>query len=80
MEMMKDNPCDKIDVGAPFAGFVVAAEVLDHEEDVRYSTCCWSMVMTTQAWTVNSIGKVMVVTSNLMMELTDIDSKLLLMS
>ena len=35
---MKEDPREELDVGAPSAGFVVAAEVLDHGNDVRYVT------------------------------------------
>ena len=73
---MKEDPREELDVGAPSAGFVVTEEVLDHKKDVRYLTCCWLMVLITQAWTVKPIWKMMVVTLDSMMELTVVDLKL----
>ena len=49
MKMVKGALRDEIDAGAPSAGFVILAEVLDHEEDVRVLTCWWSMIRTAHA-------------------------------
>ena len=72
--MMKEDPRDEIDVGAPSAGFGVAAEVLDHEKDERFSTCWCVMELTAQAWSLKPIGKMM---SDAMMELSVVDLILL---
>ena len=71
---MKDDPRYEIDVGAPSAGFGVAAEVLDHETDERFLTWWCVMELTTQAWSVMSMEKMM---SYSMMELSVVDLKLL---
>ena len=53
--MVKDDPRYEIDVDVPSAGFVVAVEVLDHEKDVKFSTCGCVIELT--------IGKMMEVMS-----------------
>ena len=72
--MMKDDPRYEIVVGAPSAGFGAAAEVLDHEKDERFLTCWCVMKLTTQAWSVKPIEKMM---SDSMMELSVVDLILL---
>ena len=72
--MMKEDPRYDIDVVAPSAGFGVAAEVLDHEKDDRFLTCWCVMGLTTQAWSVKPIEKMM---SYSMMELSVVDLILL---
>ena len=72
--MVKDDPRYEIDVGAPSAGFGVAAVVLDHKKDERFLTCWCVTELTTQAWSVKPIGKMR---SDSMMELRVVDLKLL---
>mmetsp|Transcript_41008 Transcript_41008/g.75065 ORF Transcript_41008/g.75065 Transcript_41008/m.75065 type:complete len:80 (-) Transcript_41008:740-979(-) len=67
--MRKEDPRDEIDVGAPSAGFGVAAEVLDHEKDARFLICWCSMELT-----------MIVVMLDSMVELTVVDLELLLTS
>ena len=78
--MVKDDPLYEIDVDAPSAGFGVAAEVLGHKNNVMFLTCWCVMELMTPAWTEKPIRKMMVVTSDSIVELMVIDLELLLRS